>query len=217
MRQLLESPVIDNWLAEWRSLLQSLPSAHGDGRISDGQMPGAKRGSDIAVEDISDRFRDLDRASLLRIRVSLEAEMARRGEAFSVGDIGEAMAVAHFRETANLPPLQTAPTGTRNVDCLSRDGDRYSIKTLWKARKTSAIYPDPDDSNRPLFEYLLLIHLGPELDLESIVRFSWAQFVSARKWDKRMFAWYINDSQRSLAKGEQLFAASSQVDGAVSH
>ena len=28
------------------------------------------------------------------------------------------------------------------MDALSRNGDRYSIKTAWKAKKTGTIYPE---------------------------------------------------------------------------
>ncbi len=165
------------------------------------QVPDSRPPSD---SEIRAQLHRLDSTTLLRMRVQLEAEMVERGEAFSVGDIGQAFVVAHFKATPNLPVLQPAPTGTKNVDCLSRDGDRYSVKTLWKAKKTGTVYPDREQAERHLFEYLLLVRLGDNLGLRSITRFSWAQFVAARKWDRRMSAWYLSCSSPTLALGETL-------------
>ena len=40
------------------------------------------------------------------------------------------MAVDYYINTSGLPNLQDAPTGTQNIDAISRDGNRYSIKSL---------------------------------------------------------------------------------------
>lgn len=97
---------------------------------------------------------------LLQLRASLEIEMRKRGIAFTVGAVGEQLAVEHFKETRGLPKLQHAPTGTKNVDALSRNGDRYSIKTIFKGKKTGTIYPDTENPNKQLFEYLLIVLLS---------------------------------------------------------
>ena len=128
--------------------------------------------------------------------------MKRRGLAFSVGAIGEELAIGHFNSTAGLPTLLAAPPGTKNVDALSRDGERYSIKTLQRATKTGTIYPDADEPNRQLFEFLLVVRLKADYTLSAIYRFSWAQFVELRSWDRRMSAWYLGASGRVLLGGE---------------
>jgi hypothetical protein len=143
-------------------------------------------------------------SQLLRLRAALEAELVRRGKAFSVGEIGEAVAIEYFRLTAGLPPLQKAPAGTKNVDCLSRDGERYSVKTLCRAKKTGTIYPD-SDTDKQLFEYLLVVRLNSQYELAAKYRFSWDQFRTVRSWDKRMAAWYIGASSKTLARAELLF------------
>lgn len=147
-------------------------------------------------------FSDLDDGGLLSLRVRVEAEMRRRGLAFSVGAIGEELAIEHFNTTPGLPTLLAAPPGTKNVDALSRDGERYSIKTTLKAKKTGTVYPDPDDPERQLFEYLLVVHLDRDYSLRSIHRFRWEHFVALRSWDRRMNAWYLGCSRRVLERGE---------------
>lgn len=167
-------------------------------------VAGTKRAPHIQQKQ---EFRDLDDRGLLSLRVRVEAEMKRRGLAFSVGAIGEELAIEHFNTTPGLPTLQAAPPGTKNVDALSRDGERYSIKTLLKAKKTGTVYPDADEPERQLFEYLLVVHLDPDYSLRSIHRFEWSEFVRLRSWDRRMSAWYLGCSKRALEQGEPVLLA----------
>ena len=150
-----------------------------------------------SLEDRSD-------AELMQLRAVLEIEMKRRGLAFSVGNIGEQLILRHFNATSGLPILQLAPPGTKNVDALSRNGDRYSIKTLWKAKKTGTIYPDPQDERKRLFEFLVVAHLSDDLSLKTIHQFTWEQFLAVRRWDRRMSAWYVGCSQSALSQGHKL-------------
>lgn len=146
----------------------------------------------------------LSNEELLRLRATLEIEMRKRGVAFSVGQIGESLVIDHFNSTPGIPNLKAAPTGTKNVDALSRDGERYSIKTIWKAKKTGTIYPDDSDENKQLFEYLLIVKLDNNLTLKGIYEFSWKQFVKVRSWDKRMNAWYIGCSKKNLGQDNMI-------------
>ncbi len=137
-------------------------------------------------------------SELKKLRASLEVEMGKRGISFSIGDIGEELAIEHFNSTASLPVLFAAPTGTKNVDAISRDGERYSIKTNLKAKKTGTVYPDISNPDKQLFEYLLLVKLNNDLTLKSIHEFSWDLFLKIRSWDKRMNAWYVSCSKKNL-------------------
>jgi hypothetical protein len=141
---------------------------------------------------------------LIRHRAALEVEMRRRHLGFSVGQIGEALVIGYFNRTPGLPKLLRSPIGTKNVDALSRNGDRYSIKTIWNAKKTGTIYPDSSDKNKQLFEYLIISQLSDGLTLKNIYEFSWQQFVKVRSWDKRMNAWYIGCSTKNLEKASKI-------------
>lgn len=149
----------------------------------------------------------LSDAELLRLRSSVDREAHRRGLALSVGDLGEKLAIETFRTRADLPVLAPAPKGTKNVDALSRDGERYSIKTLLRAKKTGTIYPDASDSERQLFEFLLIVFLTEHLELGRIIALDWNQFREVRSWDKRMQAWYVAKSTRVLNMGRTIFPA----------
>lgn len=160
------------------------------------------------VRDGATSLETLSDGELIRVRAQIETEMNRRGLSFSVGTLGEQLAISYFNSTKGQPTLIAAPAGTKNVDALSRDGERYSIKTLLRARKTGTVYPDSENPQRQLFEWLLVVHLGPDHGLKSIHRFSWEQFVSFRKWDKRMNAWYISPSAATLRAGELIMSGS---------
>jgi len=146
---------------------------------------------------------------LVLLRAALDVEMRKRKIAFSVGGVGEGLAIEYFRRTSGLPKLQSAPRGTKNVDALSRKGERYSIKTVCNAKKTGTVYPDPDDRDKQLFECMLIVKLGENWSLESIHALTWAEFVKVRSWDKRMNAWYVAISSRAFAAATLIFKASS--------
>ena len=145
---------------------------------------------------------------LVLLRADMDVEMRKRGIAFSVGGVGERLAIDHFCKTSGLPNLQAAPRGTKNVDALSRNGDRYSIKSICSAKKTGTVYPDSQERERQLFEYMLIVRLSEKWTLESIHQLSWSEFVKVRSWDKRMNAWYVAISSRTLGAAKLVFKAS---------
>jgi hypothetical protein len=149
--------------------------------------------------DVVIQISTLPNKELVTLRAAVEVEMRKRGIALSVGAIGEELAIDHFRSTSGLPKLQHAPVGTKNVDALSRNGDRYSIKTICNAKKTGTVYPDTENKAKQLFEYLLIVRISPSWALQSIHQLSWSSFQAVRSWDKRMNAWYVPISARALA------------------
>jgi len=139
-------------------------------------------------------------AELLRLRARLHGELKRRGLSLSVGQVAEKLAIEYFGATAGCSNLIEAAVGTANVDALSRRGDRYSIKGVLDARKTGTVYPDAEDPQRQLFEYLLIVQLNQDWSLQAIYEFDWLTFVQCRSWDKRMNAWYVGLSGKALSQ-----------------
>lgn len=151
---------------------------------------------------------DLSKVSdteLFELRIAVDKELNQRGIKFNTGEIGEKLAIQFFNETAGLSNLLQAPTGAKNVDALSRDGDRYSIKTIQKGSKTGTIYPDEQIKEKQLFEFLLIVLLNSDYELKSLYRFSWSDFQKVKAWDKRMNAWYVPISSIRLQQAEKLF------------
>jgi len=150
---------------------------------------------------------------LLALRVSLENELTKRGISFNVGELGEKLCIKYFNSNAGLPNLLQAPTGAKNVDALSRDGDRYSIKTFKSAKKTGTVYPDDTNPDKQLFEYLVVVHLDQDYQLTAIFRYTWEEFLKVRAWDKRMNAWYIPLSSKNLSMAETIFQKDNDFSG----
>ena len=141
--------------------------------------------------------------------------MRRRGIANSVGVIGEQLVIEHFRKTPGLPKLQLAPQNAKNVDALSREGDRYSIKarcSASKAKKTGTIYQPRQDKSKQLFEYLLIVTLKDDWSLESIHQLTWDDFIKVRSKDTRMNAWYVGISKRVFSVARAIYPAIKQAD-----
>jgi hypothetical protein len=161
-----------------------------------------------AKSKLTPKVQSMSDEELIQLRAALEVEMRSRKIAFSIGDVGEDLAIKYFNSTPGLPNLKAAPTGTKNVDALSRNGERYSIKTIWKAKKTGTIYPDPNDKKKQLFEFLLIAQLNDDLVLKSIHQFSWYDFTEVRSWDSRMSAWYIGCSAKNLEQGKLILTSS---------
>jgi len=137
---------------------------------------------------------------LIRLRARVHREMKRRKLPVTVGGVAEQLAIEYFNATPGRPNLQEAPPGTSNVDALSRKGERYSIKAIQTGRKTGTVYPDRGDPDKQLFEFLLVVRLDEDFELQAIHEFDWPLFVKLRSWDIRMNAWYIGGSARTLGQ-----------------
>lgn len=57
-----------------------------------------------------------------------------------VADIGEQLVVNTYNKKPKFPKLQLAPEGTQNVDALSRNGERYSIKTTTLPNRSTGVF-----------------------------------------------------------------------------
>jgi len=88
----------------------------------------------IAISEIQEQLPVLADLDLLRLRARIAAELKRRGLASNIGQAAESLVIAFYNGTSGRPNLQLAPTGTQNVDALSRRGDRYSIKGVLDRR-----------------------------------------------------------------------------------
>lgn len=155
-------------------------------------------------ENNQQKTEDLTDEQLIQLRLRIDDELAQRGIALNVGTLGEKLCIEYYNCTRGLPNLLQAPTGAKNVDALSRDGDRYSIKSFKKAKKTGTIYPDNINPDKQLFEYIVIVGLSKQYQLNAIYRFSWKDFLKVRAWDKRMNAWYVPLSQRNLYLAEKI-------------
>ena len=107
----------------------------------------------------------------------------------------------HYCKTAGLPNLQMAPTGTQNIDAISRNGDRYSIKAT--SNNTTGVFYglQPKGSmevDKQKFEYVIICKFDEELHLKAIYQMGWDIFIKHKKWHSRMKAWNLSLSKETI-------------------
>ena len=111
--------------------------------------------------------------------------------------------IDYYNKTKGLPKLQYAPPSTKNIDAISVNGERYSIKCT-TTNTTSAFFGierDVDYNNtRPLFEYVVVIKLNAIYQAELILQIDWECFF--KHWHSRIGAYnliitksFISDSK----------------------
>ena len=124
-----------------------------------------------------------------------------------LGDLGEYLAIKHYRETPGLPNLQAAPPGTQNVDAMSRNGERYSIKAT-RGNGTGVFYglgdPGSQDIEKQKFEYLIIIQFSDSYKIRKMLELNWEQFLKHKRWHSRMRAWNIGISKALISDSKIL-------------
>ncbi|WP_257008195.1 hypothetical protein [Bacillus sp. FJAT-45350] len=118
-----------------------------------------------------------------------------------LGDLGEYFAINYYSKTVGLPKLQFAPIGTQNIDAISVNGDRYSIKST--TGKTTGVFygleePESKVHDKQKFEYVLVVVFNENFILEKIIELPWILFLKYRKWHSRVRAWNLTITQKLL-------------------
>ncbi len=125
------------------------------------------------------------------------------------GELGEYIAVDYYNKTPNLPNLQFAPPSTENIDAISRKGERYSIKTITNMGSTGVFYglPPLGDNEIPSqkFEYVIIVKLTDNFELENILELTWDDFLNNKKWHSRMTAWNLSYSKKLIDSVKNIY------------
>lgn len=125
------------------------------------------------------------------------------------GELGEYIAVEYYRNDTTLPNLQFAPPSTENIDAISRKGERYSIKTITNTGSTGVFYGLPSQSSSEIpvqkFEYVIIVKLTHNFELERILELTWDEFLMNKKWHSRMQAWNLSYSNKLVNSVKNIY------------
>lgn len=153
----------------------------------------------------------LTTSELIKTYSGIISQLKKRGVIRSknlLGDLGEYLAIEHFNATPDLPNLQAAPTGTQNIDAISRNGERYSIKST-TGNLTGVFYglepPGSSNIEKQKFEYVLIISFSGNYELQKIIQLNWNQFLNFKKWHKTMRAYNLSLTKRLFDECKILF------------
>ena len=84
--------------------------------------------------------------------------------------------------------------GTKNIDAISRNGERYSIKSTHSSTTGTFFGLEPkgaDIKDKQLFEYLVVCVFDDDCEVFAIYEISWEVFIKYKHWHSRMNAWNL--------------------------
>ena len=150
---------------------------------------------------------------LIRIYGDLLSKMREDGLIRSknvTGDLGEYIVIDYYTKTKGLPKLQFAPPSTKNIDAISVNGERYSIKCT-TTNTTGVFYgieKDVDISSiKPLFEYVVIIKLNEFYQPEIIVELDWETFFKHKHWHSRVRAYNLLINKDLINDGKLIYTS----------
>lgn len=150
-------------------------------------------------------FENMSHTEVIECYSQATKELKKRGIVRTkniTGELGEYIAVDYYNKTSNLPNLQFAPPSTENIDAISRKGERYSIKTITNKGSTGVFYglPPLESGDIPdqKFEYVIIVKLTDNFELERILELTWNDFLENKKWHSRMKAWNLSYSNKLI-------------------
>lgn len=153
-------------------------------------------------------FTKFSSVKLLELYGEVLTEMKNRGMIRSknvVGDLGEYLVIEHYQKTKGLPKLQFAPPSTKNIDAISVNGERYSIKTT-TGTVTGVFYGIPENAEysslRPLFEYVVVVKLDEAYQPDLMLELDWDAFFKHKRWHSRMHAYHLVISKALIDDGK---------------
>lgn len=124
------------------------------------------------------------------------------------GDLGEYIVIDYYTKTKGLPKLQFAPPSTKNIDAISVNGERYSIKctTTNTTRAFYGINKDADIASiKPLFEYVVVIKLDKNYQPEFILELNWETFFKHKHWHSRIGAYNLVITNSLIVDGKMVY------------
>lgn len=124
------------------------------------------------------------------------------------GDLGEYIVIDYYTKTKGLPKLQFAPPSTNNIDAISVNGERYSIKCT-TTNTTGAFYGINKDADiasiKPLFEYVVVIKLDKNYQPEFILELNWETFFKHKHWHSRIGAYNLVITNSLIVDGKMVY------------
>ncbi|MFC5647823.1 hypothetical protein ACFPYJ_01570 [Paenibacillus solisilvae] len=154
--------------------------------------------------DIFSIFKEMKESELVEVYGVWLSELKKRGIIRTnnvIGELGEYLVIKHYNKTTRLPKLQAAPTGTQNIDAISINGDRYSIKAT-SGKVTGVFYglnePNSIEEEKQKFEYVIIAIFDKNLTLNAIYQMNWKTFLKHKRWHSRMRAWNLSITQSLL-------------------
>lgn len=166
------------------------------------------------MRDYSELLNNKKPAELISMYGQILRELRNKGVIRTnnlVGEFGEYISIDYYNKTPGLPRLIPAPIGAKNVDALSSQGERYSIKAT--TTKTTGAFrdlsdPTNDEIDKQKFEYVIIVKFNKNIELEKIIELEWELFLKHKKWHKTVKAWNLSMNRKLLDDAKILYDSS---------
>lgn len=161
--------------------------------------------------DIEEFLSTLDDLELIGLYGKWLAELKKRKIIRTnnvIGELGEYLAIKYYSRIPGLPKLQAAPPSTQNIDAISINGERYSIKAT-TGSITGVFYgledPESEKENIQKFEYVIIVLFNKDFTLKSIYELDWKNFIKHKKWHSRMRAWNLSINKLLIQDSKPIY------------
>ncbi len=166
-----------------------------------------------AIKELVEFVKNQKNDGLWLLFAEAKAELKERGlirTANIVGERGEQLAISTYCNTPNLPKLQAAPESTQNIDAISINGERYSVKTITQPGKTTGVFyglnpKGSTEKDKQKFEFLIVVLLDRKMQPVQIIEADWDRFCKFKKWHSRMNAWNISITKEFIQNSKIIF------------
>jgi hypothetical protein len=159
---------------------------------------------------------ELNTTELIQAYSGIIKQLKKRGVIRTknlLGDLGEYLAIEHFNNTSGMSNLQAAPAGTQNIEAISRNGGRYSVKST-TGNLSGVFYglepPNSENLNKQKFEYVLIVKFDNDYQLEKIIQLDWELFLKYKRWHKTMRGWNLSITKALTEQSEVLYEKDSE-------
>jgi len=125
-----------------------------------------------------------------------------------VGDLGERFAIDYYTRSPHLDNLNAASPGTKSIDAIGEDGNRYAIKST-SGNVTGVFYGLPPEGSKEqpkkLFDYLLIVIFSDSYEVKAIYELTWEQFLKHKTWHSGVDAWHVPVNKKVKTESKTVY------------
>jgi len=120
--------------------------------------------------------------------------------------LGENYAVSAYAGNPDKGLFTLRSVNRPDVDAFAVHGRSYAIKSVSSLSKTGTFhFGDKFTEAHKAFNFLVVVHVGPDLQLLRVLEFTWARFFAIKKRSERQQAWFLPLSKASVATAHTVF------------
>ncbi len=125
-----------------------------------------------------------------------------------VGELGKYFAFYHYKNSKHLPNLQVVPNSVKNISAVDpKTGNRYAVKVT-SGTSTGVFHSistsTEENEKYPSFEYLIIVKMNEDMNLEMILECSWETFMLYKKIKKPEMKWHIQVNDQLIRNSRKI-------------